>query len=667
MPVRIRSLPRLDRADPGPSKDVKIAEWTRPEHFSSPAAVKRHAPVRLRSHLRLAESVAVSAVLYAGHHSHSGRGLEFHPIPANERWSMPGLRVFIRQPALRIFILSPVLFVATIVSASDLTALLSRAQRLMAQEEFGGAIDLLERHATNAARPPEYQALLRQAYRARARQLVLRGQSDAAQPFLVRLRNLEGVTTPAPLTPAPAAISRPGSAETPRARGTREPVAAPARWTPIARMETGAARSQSVVRPSTSPASSPVAVAARSAQVTAMSSVADLARADKAFQESKYAEAERLYRQSFIAGADLSADARARWGYCRMVGVVDAINRLPAGPQEWAEVEREVQSIVELVPGNEYAQFLVGVVADRRRRFGGVVSPIVRASEPEETPTASRATESGQRPTTKWPSRAAGSDDRREAGRNAATILSRSNVGRWSVVETANFRIFGIGDRLLLDAARIAEQTRANLFRTWFGDAKPVRWQPLCELYLHDDDAEYSRLTNLGASSPGNSSVAVERGRVRSRRIDLRSDAASLLEAVLPHEITHVVMSDRFTEPALPRWADEGLAVLTEPDEKMAAHLRNLVEWRSRGRHFTAQQLMTMHNYPPGELWGLFYAESVSLVDFLVQRGGPARFIEFLSAAISRGYEPELHRVYGIRSFSELDALRLVHEPEPQQ
>jgi hypothetical protein len=40
----------------------------------------------------------------------------------------------------------------------------------------------------------------------------------------------------------------------------------------------------------------------------------------------------------------------------------------------------------------------------------------------------------------------------------------------------------------------------------------------------------------------------------------------------LPHEITHVVLADRFNTKPMPRWADEGMAVLTEPVEKKQAH-----------------------------------------------------------------------------------------------
>ena len=95
--------------------------------------------------------------------------------------------------------------------------------------------------------------------------------------------------------------------------------------------------------------------------------------------------------------------------------------------------------------------------------------------------------------------------------------------------------------------------------------------------------------------------------------------------------------------------------MLTEPPDKKTAHLKNLSNFTRNGRLYSARQLMTMGEYPPGQWWGLFYAQSVSLVEFLADRGGPDRFVEFMSRSLQNGYEPELKRVYGFGSFDELD------------
>ena len=52
---------------------------------------------------------------------------------------------------------------------------------------------------------------------------------------------------------------------------------------------------------------------------------------------------------------------------------------------------------------------------------------------------------------------------------------------------------------------------------------------------------------------------------------------------MLPHEATHVVLAGQFGDQPVPRWADEGMAVLTEPRDKIDRHLRNLPALPARG------------------------------------------------------------------------------------
>ena len=137
--------------------------------------------------------------------------------------------------------------------------------------------------------------------------------------------------------------------------------------------------------------------------------------------------------------------------------------------------------------------------------------------------------------------------------------------------------------------------------------------------------------------------------------VDLRCDEPHLFDSVLPHETTHVVLAGRFGSHNVPRWADEGIAVLTEPRERVNLHLRNLPKHRADGHLFGLGQLMQMTSYPEARYVGPFYAQSVSLVDFLSKRKGPVTFTRFLREGLDGGYEPALRKYYGFRSFAELD------------
>jgi hypothetical protein len=110
--------------------------------------------------------------------------------------------------------------------------------------------------------------------------------------------------------------------------------------------------------------------------------------------------------------------------------------------------------------------------------------------------------------------------------------------------------------------------------------------------------------------------------------------------------VTHAVLAGRFGA-RVPRWADEGMAVLSEPRDRVEAHLRHLPRWREEGRLFSLRRLMDQEEYPDPRDWGSFYAQSVSLVDFLVDAKGAPAFADFLREGLREGYGPALRRHYG--------------------
>jgi hypothetical protein len=192
------------------------------------------------------------------------------------------------------------------------------------------------------------------------------------------------------------------------------------------------------------------------------------------------------------------------------------------------------------------------------------------------------------------------------------------------------------------------------MYRRWAG-AVPEDWSPRCDLYLHATAQDYSKATGVPANSPGHSTIRSEGGRVTGRRIDLHIDDPAMLIAVLPHEATHVVLADQFGEAPVPRWADEGMAVLTEPRERIERHLRNLPRHRQEGELFGARELLGLNDYPEPRV-GAFYAQSVSLVEFLTQEKDTQHSRASSATAPRRLRGRALQRHYGIQDFRELDS-----------
>jgi hypothetical protein len=225
--------------------------------------------------------------------------------------------------------------------------------------------------------------------------------------------------------------------------------------------------------------------------------------------------------------------------------------------------------------------------------------------------------------------------------------LESSGPDDWSVAETANFRIFHLRSRELADqAARLAEQTRTDMLRRWFGG--PCKdWVEPCDLYLYPTGEDYHRCTGAPAYSSGHSSFSWTGNGVIHRRIDVHCDDPNLLTGVLPHETAHGVLAGRFGHRQVPRWADEGMAVLTEPRDKIRRHLRFLPDLRRDRQLFGVRELMELAEYPPPERIPAFYAQSISLVQFLSTEKGPQVFTSFVRDGMNAGYELALKQYYG--------------------
>src|SRR5262249_40158478 len=137
-------------------------------------------------------------------------------------------------------------------------------------------------------------------------------------------------------------------------------------------------------------------------------------------------------------------------------------------------------------------------------------------------------------------------------------------------LESANFRVFHTDRELAERIARGAEIARETQIRRWTGTSPGSNWSPRCEIHVYPSAEVFSKETGQAPESPGFSSMSLSEGRVVGRRINLRADEPRLILAILPHEVTHVVLADLFANQKIPRWADEGMAVLAEPHSARA-------------------------------------------------------------------------------------------------
>jgi len=328
----------------------------------------------------------------------------------------------------------------------------------------------------------------------------------------------------------------------------------------------------------------------------------DLAQASSKFAAKHYAQAAAIFASAHRRGEKLTDGQRDEWAYCRLHTVATRINKGNESPSAIAELGKEVEDSLRLGP-------------DRLMPFGKQLLD--------------------------------------ELGRRGATT-STAVVSGWEVIEGASFRVLYQGNRQLAsELAHTSEAARRAMYERWAGPPA-TEWTPRCDVYLHATAADYAKATGKNAEMVGHTTVSSKGERVLSRRIDLRRDDPGILDGTLPHQVTLVILAEMFAEQPLPRWALVGMAVLAESPESVASYRRAVPALLKDKKLFAVGPFMEKAEYPTAENMTPFYAESVSLVSYMVELRGPKAFAAFLREAPRRGISKALASHYEIKSPADL-------------
>jgi hypothetical protein len=510
-------------------------------------------------------------------------------------------------------------------------------------------------------------------------------KAPAIEPYANRIDPLaisDRAPTPSPVAaparPEAKPVSRPvepapRDRDVARTAAPREAVSPPSSPPPVTAADVGGATPR-LEPPAVPPPSRPGPKADVAPRPAAESTTAQLLRsADSAYLKGLYLDANAHYGALAKVGK-LPDDRRNNWAYCRAAEVLRRINAKPSAAKEWAEIHREIAAIKALNPKFWYAEYLRNLATEESR---GAPKPpkgrVVRGAMPEtdEAPATPSRVRDLTRPAPAAPARPPVARPGKPGAFAMAIpptdtppmLTSQGDSGRWKVKESANFVIFHDDPALADRISDAAEAARDAMTRKWTGSPPPRPWSPKCELYLYPNAAIFAQVTRQPIESPGFSTMESNGSAVTGRRIKLRADAANLVEAVVPHEVTHVLLADLFPARQIPRWADEGISVLSEPLPEQEKRIGDLDAPLNGGRIFTVEALM-VNDYPEGKYWPLYYAQSVSLTRFLVDQGKPGQFIDFLQGSQRNGVESELKRVYGFENYADLQARWLAYAKE---
>ena len=118
---------------------------------------------------------------------------------------------------------------------------------------------------------------------------------------------------------------------------------------------------------------------------------------------------------------------------------------------------------------------------------------------------------------------------------------------------TTNFIVEAPTSELAKQFGEMAEHYRKTKAVEWLGEEMP-NWQQPCPLRVE-----------ISMEGPSGATTFDFGKRPIYQFMQIKGPKERLLNSVLPHEVTHTVFAYYFKQP-VPRWADEGGAVLSEDD-----------------------------------------------------------------------------------------------------
>jgi hypothetical protein len=190
--------------------------------------------------------------------------------------------------------------------------------------------------------------------------------------------------------------------------------------------------------------------------------------------------------------------------------------------------------------------------------------------------------------------------------------------------------------------AEAAEQHRKVQALAWLGEELPP-WPEPCPIKV--------AITNSG--SAGATTFAFERGAVKEQHMHLEGALDQILADSLPHEVTHTVFAHHLGVP-VPRWADEGAAIMSEDDEEQQRHeklLRQILD--TPGRAIPLRRLFPMRDFPSDVM--VLFAEGYSVTHFLVERKDRRTFLAFVKQGMKDDWDGAADRHYGFRDVKDLE------------
>jgi hypothetical protein len=213
---------------------------------------------------------------------------------------------------------------------------------------------------------------------------------------------------------------------------------------------------------------------------------------------------------------------------------------------------------------------------------------------------------------------------------------------------TPNFLVEAPTPQVAQQVGQRAEHYRKEKALQWIGREMPP-WTEPCPLHV--------KIT-FGASGGATSfNFDFMHGQVW-QTMQIEGSLDRLLASVLPHEVTHTVFAHYFRSP-VPRWADEGGAVLSEDDLERSRHDQMVRQILNAGRGIPLRRLFTLREYP--QEVGSLYAEGYSVANFLVASSSRPAFLAFVAQGMQGDWDVAVQAHYRYQNVEQLEEAWKTH------
>jgi hypothetical protein len=214
---------------------------------------------------------------------------------------------------------------------------------------------------------------------------------------------------------------------------------------------------------------------------------------------------------------------------------------------------------------------------------------------------------------------------------------------------TPNFIVLAPTEDIARTIGEQAEAERKRLAKPWLGMELPA-WQRACLVHV---------TLVQGKKAEGFVASEFEEKRrfapIRQQMSLKGRNAEAILRDVLPQQVMHALLAHELGV-ANPRWIEQGAGLMAQSEEARNERLAILPKAVADGKTMRLAKSFELRDFPgPGEL-ETWYAQSLSVCEFLVARKDRATLLAFVARGMERGWDDAVRRFYGFNDVDDLQA-----------